>query len=216
MVNRVLIIIGMIIGLFLVGLVSDVIRVHFVKSKVERCLEEVIKKGAILIDIPLQAKEKIKEEAKGYSISLTDDNIVISSSLNRITITKSLIVKTYFGWIVGKKKLKLYVQKQADILRTIQPITKLETISLGIIRPKGLNFGFLYKLTPTPERRSLLEENLVGLDFELEFSKTLNVGDIIKLRQLEDGELKSLISLFINACKSNCTINNYSPQCPNC
>lgn len=210
MLNRILIAIGIIIGLFLVGLVSDVIRVNLVKSKVERCLEEAIKRGAFLIDTPMQAKEKIRQEVK--FISLTANEITISPSLNKITITKSLSIKTYFAWLVGKKVLKLHVQKQTDILRNIQPITKLETVPLGIIRPKGLNFGFLYKLTTTPEI-SLLEERLVWLDFGLEFSKILKVEDIIKLCPLEEGKLKKLIMLFINACQQGCNINNYSSQC---
>lgn len=211
MLNRILIAISIIISLFLVGLVNDVIRVHLVKSKVERCLEEAIKRGAFLIDTPMQAKEKIRQEVK--FISLTADEITISPSLNKIIITKSLSIKTYFAWLVGKKVLKLHVQKQADILRNIQPITKLETVPLGIIRPNGLNFGFLYKLTTTSET-SLLEEKLVGLDFEAEFSKILKVGTILKLRELEGSELKKLIMLFINACQQDCHINNYSPRCP--
>ncbi len=211
MLNRILMTIGIIIGLFLVGLVSDVIRVHLVKSKVERCLEEAIKRGAFLIDTPMQAKEKIRQEVK--FISLTADEIIISPSLNKITITKSLSIKTYFAWFVGKKILKLHVQKQADILRNIQPITKLETVSLGIIRPEGLNFGFLYKLAKEPET-GLLEEKLVGLDFEAEFSKTLKVGNILKLRELKEGELEELIMLFMDTCRQGCNINNYSPRCP--
>ncbi|MEW6097375.1 MAG: hypothetical protein AB1567_12775 [bacterium] len=213
MLNKILITIGIIIAIFLVGLVTDVIRGHFVKRKVERCLEEVIKKGAVLIDTPLQAKEQIKEEAKGYSLSLTDNDIIISSSLNRIIIAKSLSIRTYFAWIVGKKELKLHVQKQADILRTIQPITELETISLGIIRPKGLNFGFLYKLT-TVQETGLLEEKLVGLDFELGFSKTIKVGNILKLRKLEEGELEELMMFFMRGCKMDCRMNKFYHKCP--
>jgi hypothetical protein len=213
MLNRILITIGIIIGIFLVGLVSDVIRVHVVKSKLERCLEEVIKKGAVLIDTPKQAKDKIKEEIKSYGISLTDDDITISPTLNKITITKSLSIKSYFAWVLGKKDLKLYVQKQASVSRKIQPITKLETIYLGIIRPKGINFGFLYKLAKEP-RTSLLEEKLVCLDFEFEFSKTLQVGNILRLRTLKEGELEALATLFMNACKRNCNINNFYHRCP--
>lgn len=217
MVNRILIGIGIIIGIFLVGLVSDVIRVQVVKNKLEMSLEKVIRKGAILIDTPQQAKKTMKEEVKFYNISLTDDNIVINPSLNKITITKSLSIKSYFAWVLGKKELKLYVQKQASILRKIQPITELETIYLAIIRPKGINFGFLYKLAKEPTT-TILEEKLVCLDFELGFSRTLKVGDILKLRDLEEGELEVLETLFINACKrlckQDCNINNFSPNCP--
>jgi len=213
MVNKILIIIGIIICLFLIGLVSDAIRVHLAKTKVEKYLEEVIREGAVLIDTPTLAKGKIKEEAKIYSLSLTDNDIIISQHLNKITITKSLLIRTYFAWLVGKKAVKLYLQRQGDILRQIQPITTLETIPLGIMRPKGLNFGLLYKLAKEPET-SLLEEKLVGLDFESEISKVLRVGNILKLRQLEEGELEGLIGFFIDACEEGCSINNFSPQCP--
>lgn len=213
MVNKILMTIGIIICLFLIGLVSDVIRIDCLKTNVEKCLEEVIRKGAVLIDTPQDCKEKIKEEARVYPLSLTNDDIIISPYLNKITITKSLLIKTYFAWLVGKKALKLHLQKQSNILRQIQPITELETIPLGIMRPKGLNFGFLYTLAKEPQT-SLLEEKLVGLDFESEFSKVLKVGNILKLRSLEEGELEALGELFIDACNEGCSLNNFSQRCP--
>lgn len=213
MVNKILMTIGIIIGLFLIGLISDVIRVNLVKTKAEKCLEEVIRKGAVLIDTPQAVKKRIKQEAKVYQLYLSDMEINISPHRNKITITKSLLIKPYFAWLLGKKTLKLHLQKQVDILRQIQPITELETIPLGIIRPNGLNFGFLYKLAKEPET-TLLEEKLVGLDFESEFSKTLKVGNIIKMRQLKEGELEGLIRVFIDSCKNGCRINNFSPKCP--
>ncbi|MEW6608700.1 MAG: hypothetical protein AB1414_14850 [bacterium] len=213
MLNKILIIVAIIVGLFLVGLITDVIRLHLIKNRVEGYLEEIIKEGAILIDTPRATNKKIKQMAKNYGILLNDEEIIISPSLNKITINKSLSLNTYFAWLVGKKTITLFLQKQAEILRTICPITELETISLGIIRPSGLNFGFLYKLALQPET-NLLEEKLVALDFGSAFSKTLKVGNIFNLRELKENELEELVSLFTGACKSDCRINNFSPQCP--
>lgn len=208
--NRILTIIAIIICLFLIGLISDVLRVHLAKNMYERCLEDAIKKGAVLIDTPLAAKEKIIQSAKTYGLSLKNDEVTISQSLDRIVVTTSLSIRTYFAWLVGKKTLTFYVQKQADILRKIRPITELETIPLAIIRPKGINFGFLYKLALEPQT-NLLEENLVGLDFE--GSQTINTGNIIKLRSLEENELEGLTAPFISACPGGCNIDNFHPRC---
>ncbi|MDI6736102.1 MAG: hypothetical protein QME42_07930 [bacterium] len=222
--NRILIIIGIIICLFMLGLVSDVIRVHSAKIMSERCLEDIIKKGAVLIDTPLAAKEKIIQVSKTYGLPIENDEVTISQSSERlalfkIIVTTSISLRAYFAWLVGKKTLTLYLQKQADIERRIQPITELETVSLGILRPKGINFGFLYKLTLEPET-NLLEEKLVGLDFEgsstsvRRASKTIKTGNILKLRSLEENELDGLRTSFISACKKSCNLNNFHPRCP--
>ncbi len=224
MLNRILIIIGIIICLLMFGLVSDVIRLHSTKIMSERSLEEIIKKGAGLIDTPLAAKEKIIQVSKTYGLPLKNDEVTINQSLEKlglfkIVITTSLSIRAYFAWFICKKTLTLYLQKQADIERRIQPITEIETIPLGVIRPKGINFGFLYKLSLEPQT-NLLEEKLVGLDFEGSstsgngISKSIKVGNILKLRSLEENELEGLIAPFISACKKGCNLKSFHPRCP--
>lgn len=174
-----LIFIGIVVSGLLLGMVSDVLRAYLVRYKVERNLEASISEGLTSLNNQELYKKAIKTLAGRRGILLGENEVEVSADLSWIRISHYQAMKTWAAWIFGKSKIDLNAQVKANILKEGSGPLALcqDPVSLGIRRPKGLNYGLRYRLSK--EKEGLLSEALIALTF----TPPLRVGDLVEIGQ---------------------------------
>ncbi|MBU1487409.1 hypothetical protein KKH56_05105 [bacterium] len=172
-----LIFVGIVVSLLLAGMVSDVLRAYLVRYKVERSLKDSISEGLVSLNNQDLYKRTIETLARKRGILLGENEVEVSGDLSWVRISHYKVMKTWAAWIFGKSEIHLNVQVKAKILKEASGPLVLcqDPASLGIKRPKGLNYGLRYELSK--EKKGVLSEALVALVFV----PPLKVGDLVEI-----------------------------------
>lgn len=170
-----LIFVGIVVSLLLLGMISDVLRAYLVRYEVERNLKVAISEGLTSLNNQNLYKKTIKTLSYRKGILLGENEVEVSEDLSWIEINHYQVMKTWTAWIFGKSKIHLNAQVKAKILKEASgPLTFCQNpVYLGIMRPKGINYGLRYRLSK--EKEGLLSEVLVALIFV----PPLKVGDLV-------------------------------------
>ncbi|MDI6793088.1 MAG: hypothetical protein QME81_09510 [bacterium] len=110
-----LIAIGFLVGLLMLGLLADVVRVNQAKTKLENILEFCAEEGVKWIDNPMIAREITRQRAMESGVYLTDDQIRINQRDKELGIIYSETIKTTFGWLLGRSEVDLQFQIKAGL-----------------------------------------------------------------------------------------------------
>lgn len=176
-----LIFVGIVVSLLLTGMISDVLRAYFVRYKVERSLKDSISEGLVSLNNAELSARTIIILARKKGILVGENEIEVRDDLSWVRISHYKIMKTWAAWIFGKSEIHLNVQVKAKILKEASGPLALcqDPASLGIKRPKGLNYGLRYRLSK--EKKDVLSEALVALVFV----PPLKVGDLVEIGKPE-------------------------------
>lgn len=110
-----LIAIGLLVGILMLGLLADVVRVNQAKTKLENILEFCAEEGVKWIDNPMIAREITRQRARESGVYLTDDQIRINQRDKELGIIYSETIKTTFGWLLGGSEIDLQFQIKAGL-----------------------------------------------------------------------------------------------------